>query len=92
MRTESLVLAFVNSLTSLTAEMEGRHYGGGVLELVPSEIERLLIPVITASRAELVEADRRFRATCWLPSSKCCRQPGFESVRGGRQVRQGDSA
>lgn len=43
---ESLfVLCFINSLTALTAELEGRHYGGGVLELVPSEIERLLIPL-----------------------------------------------
>jgi adenine-specific DNA methylase len=42
---DSLVLAFVNSLTALSAELEGRHYGGGVLELVPSEIERLLVPM-----------------------------------------------
>jgi len=59
---EALVLGFVNSLTCLTAEMEGRHYGGGVLELVPSEIERLLVPVIKATAAELTAADRRFRA------------------------------
>lgn len=58
---EALVLGFVNSLTCLTAEMEGRHYGGGVLELVPSEIERLLIPVINATAAELKAADKRFR-------------------------------
>jgi hypothetical protein len=58
---EALVLGFVNSLTCLTAEMEGRHYGGGVLELVPSEIERLLVPVIKATAAELKAADRRFR-------------------------------
>jgi len=58
---EALVLGFVNSLTCLTAEMEGRHYGGGVLELVPSEIERLLVPVIKATSAELKGADRRFR-------------------------------
>jgi len=32
-------------LTALSAELEGRHYGGGVLELVPSEIERLLVPL-----------------------------------------------
>jgi adenine-specific DNA-methyltransferase len=43
-RAERFVYSFVNSLTALTAELEGRHYGGGVLELVPSEIERLLIP------------------------------------------------
>ncbi len=60
---EALVLGFVNSLTCLTAEMEGRHYGGGVLELVPSEIERLLIPVIKASADDLKAADKRFRTT-----------------------------
>ena len=41
---ETLVGSFVNSLTCLSAELEGRSYGGGVLELVPSEIERLLLP------------------------------------------------
>jgi hypothetical protein len=60
---ESLVLGFINSLTCLTAELEGRHYGGGVLELVPSEIERLLIPNIEASSAEVTETDLRFRNT-----------------------------
>jgi len=59
---EALVLSFVNSLTCLTAEMEGRHYGGGVLELVPSEIERLLVPVIQTTSAELKAADSRFRS------------------------------
>jgi len=59
---EALVLSFVNSLTCLTAEMEGRHYGGGVLELVPSEIERVLVPIIKATEADLKAADRRFRS------------------------------
>lgn len=44
MPADQLVFSFVNSLTALTAELEGRHYGGGVLELVPSEINRLLVP------------------------------------------------
>lgn len=57
----ALVFGFVNSLTCLTAELEGRHYGGGVLELVPSEIERLLVPKIDASAADVYSADRRFR-------------------------------
>jgi adenine-specific DNA-methyltransferase len=42
---EALVSGFVNSLTALTTELEGRHYGGGVLELVPSEIEKVLVPI-----------------------------------------------
>jgi adenine-specific DNA-methyltransferase len=58
----SIVYSFLNSLTSLSAELEGRHYGGGVLELVPSEIERLMIPRCSASEADLRELDERFRA------------------------------
>ncbi|MDQ2806530.1 MAG: N-6 DNA methylase [Chloroflexota bacterium] len=43
-REMDLVAAFHNSLTLLTAEVEGRSFGGGVLELVPSEIARLTVP------------------------------------------------
>ena len=43
---ETLVSCFLNSVTALSAELEGRFYGGGVLELVPSEIERLVVPYI----------------------------------------------
>lgn len=52
-----LVGSFINSLTALSAELEGRHYGGGVLELVPSEIEKLLIPLpkLTINLKELDE-------------------------------------
>jgi adenine-specific DNA-methyltransferase len=41
----TLVSSFINSLTAISAEVEGRHYGGGVLELVPSEIRKLLVPI-----------------------------------------------
>jgi adenine-specific DNA-methyltransferase len=41
----ALVAAFHNSLTLLSAEVEGRSFGGGVLELVPSEVARLLVPL-----------------------------------------------
>lgn len=57
-----LVCSFINSLTALTAELEGRHYGGGVLELVPSEIERLLVPVTRTPRTLLGRLDRAVRA------------------------------
>ncbi len=63
MDSAALVFSFVNSLTCLTAELEGRHYGGGVLELVPSEIEKLLIPQIKGSVAHLKNADYRFRTS-----------------------------
>lgn len=56
-----LVVAFVNSLTALSAELEGRHYGGGVLELVPSEIEKLVIPTGTPTPRCLDELNRLVR-------------------------------
>jgi adenine-specific DNA-methyltransferase len=56
-----LVYSFVNSLTALTAELEGRHYGGGVLELVPSEIERLLIPITPPEPALLERLNQAIR-------------------------------
>lgn len=44
-REGDLVAAFQNTLTLLTSETEGRTYGGGVLELVPSEVARLSVPL-----------------------------------------------
>lgn len=52
-----LVASFLNSLTALCAELEGRHYGGGVLELVPSEIQKLLIPFSESPQHDLLELD-----------------------------------
>jgi adenine-specific DNA methylase len=47
----ALVTSFHNSLTLLTAETEGRSFGGGVLELVPAEVSRLLVPASAATGA-----------------------------------------
>ena len=57
-----LVFSFVNALTALSAELEGRHYGGGVLELVPSEIERLLIPMPSKIKANVSSLDKAIRS------------------------------
>lgn len=54
---ESLVYCFLNGMTALSAELEGRHYGGGVLEMVPSEIERLLVPSTNKIEPRLPELD-----------------------------------
>lgn len=64
-RTRDFAVSFLNSLTFLCAELGGRHYGGGVLELVPSEIEKLLIPLqpITESAFAHIDAMIRARAT-----------------------------
>jgi adenine-specific DNA-methyltransferase len=59
---EKLVGCFINPLTALSSELEGRHYGGGVLELVPSEIEELLIPVPQGAIRPLAELDAAIRS------------------------------
>ena len=52
-----LVATFHNSLTLLTAEIEGRSFGGGVLELVPSEVSRLRLPKVPGLGVELNRLD-----------------------------------
>ena len=83
---EQLVFSFVNALTALSAELEGRHYGGGVLELVPSEIERLLIPLPKRLRADVISLDDAVRA---LPMDVVNRTPEPESSRCHRSQQGG---
>lgn len=48
----SFIFSFYNSLTLAFAETDGRYYGGGVLELTPSEFKKLPIPFVNISLAE----------------------------------------
>ena len=41
---KDLAFSFYNTLTFILAELEGRYYGGGVLELTPNEFKNLAIP------------------------------------------------
>jgi adenine-specific DNA methylase len=60
----SLVAGAFTHLTAASAEIEGRSYGGGVLELEPTEAERLLVPDAAAMAAALplAECDALVRA------------------------------
>lgn len=40
------LLAYYNSITFAFTEIEGRSYGGGVLEVLPGEIEKIMLPDI----------------------------------------------
>ncbi|MHC2001859.1 Eco57I restriction-modification methylase domain-containing protein [Methylobacterium sp. CM6241] len=59
-----LVAGTFTHLSAASAEIEGRSYGGGVLELEPTEAERLLVPDAEAIAAALPldECDRLVRA------------------------------
>ena len=46
---ESLIFSFYNSLTLAFAELHGRYYGGGVLELTPNEFKELPVPYLNVT-------------------------------------------
>ncbi|HRG18427.1 MAG TPA: N-6 DNA methylase [Flavobacterium lutivivi] len=51
----NLAFSFYNTLTFVLAELEGRFYGGGVLELTPNEFKNLSIPYSDAITDEQFE-------------------------------------
>lgn len=52
--------SFYNSLTLLFAEIEGRFYGGGVLELTPSEFRRLPLSMSKFSVDDFSDFQQKF--------------------------------
>jgi adenine-specific DNA methylase len=58
---DALVASSYTYLTAASAEIEGRSYGGGVLELEPTEAERLLVPQTLNDAMPLSEADAYIR-------------------------------
>lgn len=57
-----LSLAFLNSMTFAFAEVLGRSYGGGVLELEPNEAEQIPVPFFEDAALDFREIDRLERA------------------------------
>lgn len=51
----TLAVAMCSSLTLLSAEIEGRAYGGGVLKVETREAERLVVPVGDGSTSRVAE-------------------------------------
>jgi adenine-specific DNA-methyltransferase len=41
---DKIVISYYNSVTLALTELEARSYGGGVLEILPGELERVLLP------------------------------------------------
>lgn len=55
---KNLVASFHNSLTFACSEVFGRSYGGGVLELEPSEAESLLVPYFPKSKIDIDKLEK----------------------------------
>lgn len=56
----SFIYSFYNTLTLLLSEIEGRYYGGGVLELTPSEFKKLSVPYTNIDNAQFDNFAVRF--------------------------------
>lgn len=58
---ESMAFCFYNSMTLAECEYNGRYYGGGVRELVPSEFKRLTIPYKKISKEDIRKFKEMFK-------------------------------
>lgn len=58
---DALTASFYNSLSFAFSEITGRSYGGGVLELMPSEVEKILLPYKYNNSYLLKEIDKMIR-------------------------------
>jgi len=56
----SFIYSFYNSLTLIFSEIEGRYYGGGVLELTPSEFKKLPVPYSLINNDKFEDFRTRF--------------------------------
>lgn len=58
---KSLTASYYNSLSLAFTEVSGRSHGGGVLELMPNEAERVLLPYHIDNAALLPQIDKMIR-------------------------------
>jgi len=58
---KAFVASFYNSLSLAYSEISGRSYGGGVLELMPGETGKILLPYSLENEALLEQIDKMMR-------------------------------
>jgi adenine-specific DNA-methyltransferase len=56
----TLIYSFYNSLTLAVAELTGRYYGGGVLELTPQEFKKLPVPYLELKDFDFTQYAKSF--------------------------------
>ena len=79
-------------LTAASAEIEGRSYGGGVLELEPTEAEKLLMPATLGDAMPIEESDGLIRAGRLEAVSRRKQPPYPDAASGAFKIRVHDAA
>ena len=64
--TRAFAASYYNSLSLAFSEISGRSYGGGVLELMPSEVEKILLPYKDANADFIAEIDEMMRKKTYI--------------------------
>lgn len=94
----SLIFSFYNSVTLAFSEIHGRYYGGGVLELTPSEFKSLPIPYMKISNSDFdtfvdlfhnkssIEDVLNFSDEILLANNPLIEQEDIEALREVREV------
>jgi len=59
---KALVASYYNSMSFAFAEISGRSHGGGVLELMPNEVENILLPYDERNASLLGKIDKMLRS------------------------------
>lgn len=76
---DNLIYSFYNSLTLSFAELNGRYYGGGVLELTPNEFKNLPIPYISITPDKFKSYVSVFKSKSSIKD--ICNQNDFEIIK-----------
>ncbi|QOR74603.1 hypothetical protein IMZ16_03990 [Cruoricaptor ignavus] len=58
----AFIASYYNSLSFAFAEISGRSHGGGVLELMPSEVENIFLPYHESNEELIGSIDEMIRA------------------------------
>ncbi|MFA5934554.1 MAG: N-6 DNA methylase [Candidatus Paceibacterota bacterium] len=58
---KNLSFCFLNTLSLIFTELEGRYYGGGVLELIPNEFKNIPVPYIKINQSDFNKLDTMLR-------------------------------
>jgi adenine-specific DNA-methyltransferase len=75
----SLIFSFYNSLTLSFAELNGRYYGGGVLELTPNEFKNLPVPYLQISPDKFTTFVQDFKDKSTI--SDICRKNDYKILK-----------
>ena len=59
---DCLAFSFFNTLSLIFTELEGRFYGGGVLELIPSEFKNIPVPYFKVKQKDFERLDKMLRS------------------------------